>query len=188
MSNLYLALVHHPIKNKNNELVTTSVTNLDIHDISRSCRTFNIKNYYIVTPLEAQHKLVNRILGHWDGDASNSYNPDRSDALSIAKVINSIEETCNEIEKNEGVAPKIVATGANFESFNKTTKELSEQMKVDNVPYLLIFGTGWGLHASLLERADIMLEPIFGNSNDGYNHLSVRSAVAIYLDRIARCL
>lgn len=188
MSSLYLALVHHPIKNKRNELVTTSVTNLDIHDISRSCRTFNVKEYHIVTPLEAQHKLVNRILGHWDGDENNSYNPDRSDALSIARVINSIEDSMKRIEEIEGKAPKLIVTGANFESFNSTTKELSEKMKVDNAPYLLIFGTGWGLHASVLERADIMLEPIFGNSEDGYNHLSVRSAVAIYLDRIARCL
>ena len=61
---IYLGLVHHPIKNKKDELVTTSVTNLDIHDIARSCRTFGVQKYFIITPLVAQHELVGLILGH----------------------------------------------------------------------------------------------------------------------------
>ena len=64
MSSIYLGLVHHPINNKRGDVVTTSVTNLDIHDIARSCRTFGMKKYFIVTPLKAQHGLVKRILGH----------------------------------------------------------------------------------------------------------------------------
>jgi hypothetical protein len=63
---LYLGLVHHPIKNKLGELVTTSVTNLDIHDIARSCRTFGVKKYFIITPFTEQKKLVDSILGHWE--------------------------------------------------------------------------------------------------------------------------
>lgn len=184
---LYVALVHHPIKNKNNELVTTSVTNLDIHDISRSCRTFGVEKYFLVTPLEAQHDLVNKILGHWEKEENSAYNPDRHDALSIAEVSNSIDESIERIKLEKGVAPKLIVTGANFETGTEM-KQWVGQYKIDKVPHLLIFGTGWGLHASLLERADVMLEPIFGNSKDGYNHLSVRSAVAIYLDRWARSL
>lgn len=181
---IYLGLVHHPINNKRGDIVTTSVTNLDIHDIARSCRTFGIQNYFIVTPLEAQHKLVNRILGHWEEDDAGAYNPDRQDALSIARLVNSVEEGINKIKEIEGIEPLVCVTGANFKSNNGVETDLINKAHLDKKPIFLLFGTGWGLHAHVLERAHFALEPIFGGSADGYNHLSVRSAVAIYLDRL----
>ncbi len=184
--NLYVGLVHHPIRNKIGELVTTSVTNLDVHDIARSSRTFGALGYYIVTPLKAQHGLVNRILGHWEQDQNGAYNPDRQDALSIAKVIDSVEDAMSEIEAREGVKPLLVVTGANFSEFTGTMEDLVARTHIDKRPIFLIFGTGWGLHATLLEKSDFKLDPILGKASDGYNHLSVRSAVAIYLDRFAR--
>jgi len=188
MGNLYLGLVHHPIKNKRDELVTTSVTNLDIHDISRSCKTFGVNKYFIITPLKAQHELVERILGHWKEDKNAAYNPDRKDALSIAEISESVEDAVKEIEKIERQVPEIVVTGANFDGHESTAKEFRERLKIDNRPYFLLFGTGWGLHATLVEKANFRLEPIYSSAVDGYNHLSVRSAVAIYLDRIVGCL
>ncbi|MCO4794911.1 MAG: RNA methyltransferase [Bacteriovoracaceae bacterium] len=184
MINLYVGLVHHPIQNKNGEKVTTSVTNLDIHDISRSCRTFGAKRHFLVTPLKAQHELVGRILGHWETDKGSLYNPDRSDALSVAHVVDSIEDAVKTVETEEGVKPLVVITGANFEEFDGEVTDLKEKLSVDNVPCLLLFGTGWGLHAEVTEGADYKLAPLKGSASDGYNHLSVRSAVAIYLDRL----
>ncbi len=184
MSNLYLGLVHHPINNKRGEVVTTSVTNLDIHDISRSCRTFGVERYFLITPLKAQHELVGRILGHWDNDKNALYNPDRQDALSIARIAESVDAAIDWITENEGKAPIIAVTGANFKEFSGDEKSLVERMELDKVPCLLLFGTGWGLNASVVDRADYKLGPIFGAAEDGYNHLSVRSAVAIYLDRL----
>lgn len=183
---VYLGLVHHPINNKRGEVVTTSVTNLDIHDISRSCRTFGVKSYFIVTPLKAQQSLLERILGHWNEDKSSVYNPDRSDALSVACGVSSIEEAKQSIlEKETGAEDvMVVVTGANFKSYDGLTHDLKEKMKIDKRPILLLFGTGWGLTAPVVEGADFRLEPLFGGSPDGYNHLSVRSAVAIYLDRL----
>ena len=184
MGSLYLGLVHFPIKNKRGEKVVTSVTNLDIHDISRSCKTFGVSQYFLITPLEAQHDLLSRILGHWEEDKSGAYNPDRQDALELARGMNSFEDCVEAIKEKEGQAPKIIVTGANFEQYNLTCDELSKRISIDNDSVFLLFGTGWGLHASLVEQADDLLEPIFGHSKNGYNHLSVRSAVAIYLDRI----
>ncbi len=179
--NIYLGLIHHPIINKRGEMVTTSVTNLDIHDIARSCKTFNIKKYFIVTPLRAQHELVQRILGHWEQDHAAAYNPDRQDALSIAVLKNSIEDSIIEIEKIEGKRPLVAVTGANFDSYDGVASHLRDKMVLDNVPLFLLFGTGWGLHASVIDNADYKLIPIKGSGLSGYNHLSVRSAVAIYL-------
>jgi hypothetical protein len=180
--NLYLALVHHPIKNKNGELITTAVTNMDIHDIGRSCRTFGVENYFIVTPIKPQHELVGRILGHWEQDKSAAYNPDRQDALSITRLVDSVEDAIAQIIENTGKKPILVATGANFTEFNLLAENLCDELKIDEVPVLLLFGTGWGLHSQILEKVDYCLKPIRGYSD--YNHLSVRSAVAIYLDRI----
>jgi len=187
---VYLGLVHHPINNKRGEVVTTSVTNLDIHDISRSCRTFGVTNYFIITPLKAQQELLKRILGHWNEDKSSAYNPDRSDALSIAQCVSSVGDAVRsvmEVEKELGGPeedPFVVVTGANFKMYDGVAEDLKEKLKIDKRPILLLFGTGWGLTAPIVEGADYRLEPIFGSSLDGYNHLSVRSAVAIYLDRL----
>ena len=96
MPNIYLGLVHHPVKNKNGVEITTSVTNLDVHDISRSCRTYGIKKYFIITPVQAQKELLDTIFGHWKQDEANAYNPDRFDALSVASWAPSVEKALDE--------------------------------------------------------------------------------------------
>ena len=47
---------------------------------------------------------------------------------------------------------------------------------------IICFGTGWGLTEEFIRSADYILEPIRGTTD--YNHLSVRSAAAIILDRL----
>ena len=188
MVNMYIGLIHHPVLGRKEEIITTSVTNLDIHDIARSSRTFGFKKYFIVTPVIKQQALVQTILDHWNKDADNSYNPDRSSALAFIEIANTIEDAISQIKELEGVDPIVVATGANFDEFTGTEKELRDKLQVDKRPIFLIFGTGWGLHASVVNNADYKLDPIVGTAEDGYNHLSVRSAVAIYCDRLSRSL
>ena len=89
---MYMGLIHHPVLGRKEEIITTSVTNLDIHDIARSARTFGFDKYFIVTPVKKQHTLVQSILDHWNTDVENSYNPDRSSALSFIELSNSIED------------------------------------------------------------------------------------------------
>lgn len=184
--NLYIGLVHHPIVDKRGETITTSVTNLDVHDIARTARTFGFSGYFIITPVELQQALIGRILGHWEGDHGTSYNPDRQSALSFSKVAASIEKAVSSIEEMHGKKPIVVVTGANFKEYSGDAKALRDFIAKEERPMLLLFGTGWGLHSSVLEKADFKLTPIFGSAKDGYNHLSVRSAVAIYCDRICR--
>jgi hypothetical protein len=184
----YIGLVHGPVRSKDGQEITTSVTNLDIHDIARSARTFGFKRYFIITPIQNQQTMVKRILGFWETDSGLIYNPDRKDALSEVEVLDSIELAVKEITEREGKVPCVVVTGANFKEFDGDEKKLLEKIRLDDRPMLLLFGTGWGLTASVVEQADFRLDPIFGIANDGYNHLSVRSAVAIYCDRLARSL
>jgi hypothetical protein len=49
-------------------------------------------------------------------------------------------------------------------------------------PYVLTLGTAWGLAEEFISKADYVLDPIAGTAD--YNHLSVRSAAAIILDRL----
>lgn len=186
--NLYLGLIHHPIVDKRGDTVTTSVTNLDIHDIARSARTFGFNGYFIVTPVRKQHELVQTILDHWNTDHGNAYNPDRKDALSFIRLAESVQAAKEKIKEIHGEEPQIVVTGAGFKEYDGDVPKLAQHLNIDKRPMLLLFGTGWGLHASVTDNADFKLEPIFGAAEDGYNHLSVRSAVAIYCDRLRRSL
>lgn len=56
------------------------------------------------------------------------------------------------------------------------------KLEASDEPHLLVFGTGWGLTPEITERADVIPEPICGPTD--YNHLSVRSAAAVILDRL----
>ncbi|MGE3608174.1 MAG: RNA methyltransferase [Bacteriovoracaceae bacterium] len=182
----YIGLVHGPVRSKDDKEITTSVTNLDIHDIARSARTFGFKRYFLITPIKNQQTMVKKILGFWETDSGLIYNPDRKDALAEAEVIDTIEDVISKITQIEGRKPCVVVTGANFPKDDGDEKALLEKIRLDETPMLLLFGTGWGLTAPVVEQADFRLRPIFGIANDGYNHLSVRSAVAIYCDRLAR--
>jgi len=184
----YIGLVHGPIKSKDGSEITTSVTNLDIHDISRTARTFGFKKYFLITPIKNQQMMVKKILGFWESDSGLIYNPDRKNALSEAQVTDSIDDVIKMITEIEGKKPCVVVTGANFEKDDGDEKKLIQKISVDGTPMLLLFGTGWGLTAPVVEQADFRLGPIWGIADDGYNHLSVRSAVAIYCDRLARSL
>ena len=58
MPNLYLALTHYPVVNKRGEIIASALTNLDLHDIARVARTYGVKGYYVITPLEDQRELA----------------------------------------------------------------------------------------------------------------------------------
>lgn len=185
MENVYIALLHYPVYNKRGTIVTTAVTNMDIHDISRAARTYGVQRFYIITPLEQQQEFVRRILHHWRNGHGASYNPWRKKALDITAVKGSLEETVEHIgEERGGRTLHIVATGASLQRPFTDLDELKKQISLNEDDYLFVFGTGWGVAQDVLDKADIFIEPIKGPSD--YNHLSVRSAVSIMLDRLFR--
>jgi len=177
---LAVALVHYPVIDRRGDRVTTSVTNLDLHDIARTARTYGVDRYYVVTPVEEQQALVRRVLAHWQTGFGAGYNPHRGDALGLVAVVASIEEALVDWSKFAGEEPLPVLTGARRTdgiSFAHCRRLAAEH------PLLLVFGTGWGLAPELFSQGWPVLEPICGSG--GYNHLPVRSAAAIILDRLA---
>lgn len=182
MSNLSVALLHHPVYNKHRQVVTTAFTNLDIHDIARTSRTFGLNRYYLVTPSLEQQQLLQRVVNHWDNGWGATYNPDRREALSIVKVAASLAAAVDDLQQESGKKPITIATGAAERSGSLSFHTLRERLQQPDKQYLLLLGTGWGLTNELFEQVDCILEPIRGPGE--YNHLPVRSALAIMLDRL----
>lgn len=182
-ANFHIALVHYPVYDKNHEVVATAVTNLDIHDIARVSRTYGLARYYIVTPVEEQRRLVDKIRQHWLEGWGSTYNPKRKMALELLQVEVSIADAVADIEKRTGRKPKVVVTGAAGRPNSVSFPELKTLMDADpEHPFLLLLGTGWGLTRDVFKKSDYVLEPISGGGD--YNHLSVRSAASIMLDRL----
>jgi hypothetical protein len=179
--NLHVALIHYPVVNKNGETVASAVTNLDLHDIARAARTFGARALYVITPLDDQRELVEKIVRHWTKGPGGVHNPKRREALELIRVTASLEETQSHITKKYGRPPVIVATCARRYPKSVAFTALVERLQT-GTPHLLLFGTAWGLAPELITASDILLEPI--GDHEGYNHLSVRCAAAIVLDRL----
>jgi hypothetical protein len=180
-SNLYIGLVHYPIYDKRREVVATAITNFDIHDIARCAKTFGVGGFFIITPLESQVQLAERIIRHWVEGIGSVYNPTRKESLSLVRVSRTIDEADREISDLWQTKVKRVATGASPHPKNVDFRSLKKLLKDPNTPFFILFGTGWGLTQEVKDSSNYILAPIEGQ---GYNHLSVRSAVAIILDRL----
>ncbi|KAF0217584.1 MAG: hypothetical protein FD174_3263 [Geobacteraceae bacterium] len=181
-SNVSIALLHYPVYDKNRQVVATAVTNLDLHDIARSAKTFGLFRYYVVTPVPEQRALAERIGRHWLEGWGSTYNPKRKAALELMRVVPGLDDVLHDLEDVYGRPAKIVMTGAQGRTGNISCADLVGLLRDFDQPYLLVFGTGWGLTEEAFARADLVLEPIKGPGD--YNHLSVRSAAAIILDRL----
>ncbi len=177
---LYLCLVHYPVYNRYGEIVATSVTPLDLHDLGRTGLTYGTAGYYITTPFDSQWELLNEIIDYWREGIGGEKQPHRQKALKNAKLMRTMGDVFADVTDIEGTEPFVAATTARWAAKTIPAQNLLEQ--TDERPVLLLFGTGYGLTEDVLLAADVILDPIPGRA--GFNHLPVRSAVAIYLDRI----
>lgn len=183
---LYIGLVHYPIKSKDGSIVQTSVTNLDIHDIARTARTYNLSAYFLIAPPACQLGVVEKIIAHWSNGFGAEYNSDRSDALALIKKAGNIEEARESITAETGRKTSVVVTDAKIHQDlrNITCISMQNMLKLHDFNFLLLFGTGWGLADAVMAKADYILEPVRPLTVHNYNHLSVRAAAAIIIDRV----
>ena len=184
MTRIALALVHHPCLDRDGNIFTTSITNLDVHDIARAATSYGCDAFYVVTPVSAQQEMARRIVGFWEEGPGQKRNPDRTIAMRIVHVAASVEDAIAAEERALGARPLVVATSARPQG---STPAAALRARLPSLPgVLLLFGTGHGLAPSLVDAADLVLAPLPGRpeKNGGYNHLSVRSAVVIHLDRL----
>jgi hypothetical protein len=178
---LAVALVHHPVLDGQGAIVTTAVTNLDVHDLSRSARTYGCSEYFISHPIAAQRELVERIRAHWIEGSSGRRIPDRREALGVLRIVASLDDAIEALGGRDTI--EVWATAARNLGVALSFPEARARLERSDKPILLVFGTGWGLAPAMVNTADALLEPIRATSGE-YNHLSVRAACAIALDRL----
>ncbi|MEQ1723854.1 MAG: RNA methyltransferase [Pseudobdellovibrio sp.] len=180
---LAVALMHYPTKDRVGDLVATNVTNFDIHDIARACRVYGVDRYYIIHPIREQLMFVERVLSHWNVGEGSKFNPMRKTALRDLRTAENIPAALKDWGFENA---KLVVTSAKTTEgqLKHSFKSFKTALETEDQPYILLFGTGFGLTRDFIDSCDAILEPIKGNSADDYRHLSVRSAVSICLDRL----
>jgi len=178
----YIGLLHYPVYNRGGDIIASAITNLDLHDLSRLAKTYGARRFYVINPLTDQQDLAKRICQHWVSGYGAQYNKDRQEAMSLISVVPTLETCMAEIKDSEGEIPILMATDAGKDKGQRVNYDLAREIVASNRIVMILFGTGWGIAEDLIRKADYLLEPIFGISD--YNHLSVRTAAAITLDRL----
>jgi hypothetical protein len=182
VAEIFLALLHHPVVDRNGRIITSAITSLDLHDLARSSRTYGVRALYVVHPVPEQREFARSVVDHWRVGYGRSFDPRRVEALDLIEVVADLDAAVAAAERAAGRRPAIVHTSAREEagmSFAVMRERLATQ---DAAPVLIMLGTGFGLAPAARERADLTLQAIRGAGD--YNHLSVRAAASINLDRL----
>lgn len=181
---LAVGLLHYPILNQKKGVVATNITNFDIHDIARAARVFGAEKYFLIHPMREQLMFVERILDHWRTGEGSKYNIFRKRALDDVHVAETLEQAL--AQWNPGGEVLTIGTharpvpGTEFYSIADLRHQMWDQKK----SVFLLFGTGFGMTEEYMSGLSGILESIRGAPPDDFRHLSVRSAVSIYLDRL----
>jgi hypothetical protein len=172
-------LAHHPVVDRQGDVVTTAITNLDLHDIARSALSYGLSDFFVAHPITAQRELARRVRAHWTEGSGARRIPDRKAAMEILQVVESIDEA-----KSILCDPEVWVTSASRGGNCLAHDSARLRLQREGPAVLIVFGTGWGLAPEILDTASERLEPLVSPRPDGYNHLSVRAAAAIIFDRL----
>ncbi len=182
---IFLALLHHPVLTRHGHVGTTAVTNVDIHDIARTARTYDVERLFLVTPIELQQELIRRVVWHWTEGLGSRRNEARRLAISLCEVVPDLATARARTAAIAGKPATVVVTGAQLREEVVSFEAMRARLAQEDPAALLLFGTGYGLAPDVIAAADVKLPAIDGPRGPaGYNHLPVRSACAIILDRL----
>jgi len=188
---LFVCLLHHPVLDKAGKPGTVSLTNLDVHDMCRVSRTYELGGVFFATPLVDQRELGERLLEHWTDGAGSRVNPDRAEALRLGRMVESLDEAVARVAEACGTQPKVLATSARTHQRPARGKKLrpltftawpTVRGWLAQGPALLVLGTGHGLAPEVFLKAHAVLPPL--RPFAAYNHLPVRAAAALLIDRL----
>lgn len=179
---LSVLLAHHPVVDRQGEVVTTAITNLDLHDIARSAHTYGLDHFFVSHPVAAQRELAARVQSHWTDGSGARRIPDRKPAMERLRIVSSIDEAIAALGGRASV--ELWTTSAQASERNLGLAQARAALEAPGAAVLVILGTGWGLAPEVLASADQRLAPVTSPRADGYNHLSVRAAAAIIFDRL----
>jgi tRNA (guanine37-N1)-methyltransferase len=181
-----VGLLHYPIVDREKRIVATNITNFDVHDIGRACTVYGIEKYYLIHPIDEQLMFVDRILDHWRTGQGAKFNPFRKRALEDVKAVRTLEAALADwgVPREQVI---ILATHARPVAGARSYSIQEIRDRIEASPeqrFFLLFGTGFGMTDEYMMSMDGVLESLRGAPPKDFRHLSVRSAVSIYLDRI----
>ena len=183
MADLYLVLLHHPVYDKNG---ADRHHRRDQHGHPRHRALAPARTacgrFYVVTPVKALRELAARIIEHWETGYGGTYNVTRKDALALVVLTEDLDTRSSTSSATPATAPMLVVTSARTLRPTISYAGLRRLIAETERPLLVLFGTGWGLTEEVIARSDHLLPAVLGAGD--YNHLSVRSAAAIILDRL----
>ena len=180
-----MALRHDSVLGRQDKIIHANVTQIDLHDFCRLTATYDLGGFHCITEIGAQHEICQNILDFWNKGFGKDYNPDRVAALQNMRIHNNFGELLEMLTAKDGQAPLLIGTSAKPFEDNKKVLDFpafSDIIARSGRSAVIQFGTSWGLSPEQLNRCDWVLPPIYGY--DGYNHLSVRCAAAIIVDRL----
>jgi hypothetical protein len=182
VAQLFIALIHYPVVDRNGQIVASAITSLDLHDLARSARTYGVSALYVVHPVPDQREFAARVIGHWTEGHGRKFDSRRREALELVRIVPDLDAALADATAVAGQLPLTVHTSARAVG-QMSYAALRERLEaLDGQPMMLLFGTGFGLAPSMLERSALALAPVRGPED--YNHLSVRAAAGIILDRL----
>ncbi len=136
---------------------------------------YDVGPVYIIHPAEAMHALVKDVAGYWLEGAGEARNPGRTESIRSLRLAKSLEEVLEAETYRLWYTSATPPNGVSV-NINKTPKIKGK--------HLIVFGTGSGLDYEAMPKPNGWLSPIEGIGM--VRHLSVRAALAIYLDRLTR--
>ncbi len=181
MAELFVALLHHPVLDRHGRVITSAVTSLDIHDLARSALTYGVSAVYLAHPAAEQRIFARTVIAHWITGQGRVLDARRQRALRLVEVVADLDEAAAAVALRAAARPVLVLTSAHAEE-GIAYDALRRRIAADGAPVMLLFGTGFGLAPAIAQRADLALAALRGPGD--YNHLSVRAASAIILDRL----
>jgi len=172
-SRVAVALVHYPVRNRKGETSATAITSMDVHDFCRTCAFYDVGPVYFVHPSAGMHAMVKDITDYWLEGEGGARNPGRKEVLRQLRMVENLGEAI------EGFGGSVWYTSAKPPA--EHLQPASGLLQIEG-RHLIVFGTGWGLDELHLPTPSGWLSPIEGTGM--VRHLSVRAALAIYLDRL----
>ncbi len=174
-SKVAVALVHHPVLNRAGKSTTTAITSIDIHDFARTCAFYDVAPVYLVHPAAGMRALVRDMTDYYLNGPGGDRNPDRREVLKAVRCV----ATLDEAQADDDYRLWYTSASAGGERLAEASDLLKTKGK-----HLIVFGTGWGLDVASMPEPNGWLSPIEGVGM--VRHLSVRAALAVYLDRLTR--
>jgi len=175
MSEIAVALLHYPVLNRKGQSTTTAITSIDVHDFVRTCAFYDVAPVYFVHPAPAMHALIHDMTDYYMQGAGGDKNPARKSMLKALRCVKSLQEI------QQACDYQLWYTSATPP--DARCVDPSKLLEIEG-KHLIVLGTGWGLDVENMPTENGWLSPIEGIGR--VRHLSVRGALAIYLDRLRR--